>query len=295
MIRTVLLLVLLLSCTYSRAQDNPIIPVSRNKTTFILIYNTKVVSANIGGRKGAIDNEQQITDTDTLTIIKLQAAIEDFTGTNMLVVCKDTVMEFSLVWQRDPVKTRYPYRYNGSVMNITPHNIINTTGAAPVPVADSIRQNGITIPAESIQRMQAAGRLTKRRIKDQGLVFILDDVGVDGGGHHFFRLRLRNTTAVAYSIEYVKFIVASPKRSGIGSSSAAVQDEYPPYLSAPDNSAVIGAGEEKELIYAVAKLPLSGQQLEIIMKEQAENSRGRTMTLKVPASVLTNKHTVVRL
>lgn len=279
-------------CVYCSAQDNSIIPVSRNKRTFIAISNTVFTSLNIGGRPGVIDFDQQETRKDTLTVIRLQAAQEAFATTNMLVVTTDTLFEFTLVWSADPPKTLYPFRFSGNKRAINGQNppALSSAGSPN----DTISQNGIRVAATSLQLIQNANRAIKRNVREDGIFLWLDDVGVDKADHHFLKLRLRNTTAVAYTIEYVKFIVSSPK-SGFGSRATAAQDEYPPYLSAPSNPLVVGTEEEKELVFALSKLPLTGQQLEIVVKEASENSRGRTLTLKVPASVLTDKRKVVRL
>lgn len=298
-INILLLLLIRLACT---AQDNPVIPVSRAKTTYIILYNTKPESANIGGEEGAILYAEQKTSRDTVKIIKLQAAKENFTSTNLLVVCTDTIMEFTLVYQPNPAVTRYSYRYTGNVMNITTARALAddtrpATGNTE-PAADSVTGNGITISGGSLERLYASRRQLNRSSSAQGLYFFLDAVGLDSSGlHHFFKLRVRNSTAVSYAIDYIKFIVEAQHKKGMGSRAGnAVQDDYPPYLSAPRNVSVIAAGESQELIYVVDKLPLNkGEQLTIIMKEQAGNSRGRTLTLEVPAVVLLNKAKVLQL
>ncbi|MVT12514.1 DUF4138 domain-containing protein [Chitinophaga tropicalis] len=297
-INILLLLLLRLACA---AQDNPVIPVSRVKTTYIILYNTKPESANIGGEEGAILYAEQKTSRDTVKIIKLQAAKENFTSTNLLVVCTDTIMEFTLVYQPNPAVTRYSYRYTGNVMNITTART-SADGTKPAtvnaaPAADSVTGNGITISAGSLERLYASRRQLNRSSSVQGLYFFLDAVGLDSSGlHHFFKLRVRNSTAVSYAIDYIKFIVEAPHKRMGSRAGNAVQDDYPPYLSAPRNVSIIAAGESQELIYVVDKLPLNkGEQLTIIMKEQAGNSRGRTLTLEVPAAVLLKKEKVLQL
>jgi hypothetical protein len=300
---------LLVACPlFSRAQENPVIPVSKYKTTFIILYNTKPERANIGGEDGAILYAEMETSKDTVKIIKLQAAKENFTTTNLLISCADTIMEFTLVYVKDPPITRYPFRYSGNrVMNTT--NFAPGAGKMPAgpnmaTETDSITQNGITVSTKSLLRLQAEKRIIRRSKKEQGLILFLDNVGLDSADqHHFFKLRVKNTTGVSYTIDYIKFIVESLEESGIGSrASSAAADDYPPYFSAPFNKITIKAGEQQELIYAVKKLPLTtkekgqkGEQLAIIMKEQADNSRGRTLTLKAQAVVILNKENISRL
>ena len=274
-------------------QQNPVIPVSRNKTTFIVLYNTKLVSANVGGEKGAILCEEQLTKMDTMKIVKLQAVKDNFITTNLLVVCTDTLLEFTLKYEPDPAVTRYSYRYTGH----QPNAAVPGTTTAPA-ILDSVTQAGITVATASLHTLQKADPLIKRSVKEDGLYLYLDNIGLDAGDrHHFFRLRLRNTTAVAYTIDYVQFVIEAKKDFSIRTrAGAAAQDDYPPYFSAPTNAATIAGGEEQELIFACEKLPLpSGQQLNNIMKEAASAGRGRTITLRMPAVILKDRKKVLRL
>lgn len=282
------------------AQNNPVIPVSKNKTTYIILYNTKPERANIGGEEGAILYAEMETSQDAVKIIKLQAAKENFTTTNLLISCRDTILEFTLVFVKDPPITRYPFRYTGNDAMNTTNPYPGAGHAGNTGEMDSVTQNGITVSWKSLQRMQAAKRKITRSKKQQGLILLFDNVGLDSADrHHFFKLRVRNRTGVSYTIDYIKFIVEGSNESGIGSrASNAVQDAYPPYLSAAFNKITIGAGEQQELIYAVEKLPLdrdTEKQLAIIIQEQAANSRGRTLTLKVPAAVILNNENISRL
>lgn len=276
-------------------QQNPVIPVSRNKTTFIVIHNTRCESANLGGEKGAVLCEEHPTSRDSIGIVKLQAIKEHFTTTNLLVVCTDTLMEFTLKYDPDPAVTRYTFRYAGR-LPVTAGT--GTTGAAQPVIPDSVTQAGITVAGASLHALQQATPQIKRSVKEEGLYLFLDNIGLDSGDrHHFFRLRLRNTTAVAYTIDYVQFVVEAKKDFSIRArAGATAQDDYPPYFSAPTNRTTIAGGDEQELIFACDKLPLpTGQQLQIIMKEQAASSRGRTITLKMPAIILKDRKKVLRL
>lgn len=284
--RRELFIILMMFCLVNAYGQNPVIPVGRNKTTFIILYNTKPESANIGGAGGSILYEEQPTSRDTVKILKLQALRDNFATTNLLVVTTDTIFEFTLKYAADPEITQYPFRYYGYRSSSSKKEIHDTT----IPTQeDSITQNGITVARSSLQRLQDAPPNLNRSIKEEGLLLYLENVGLDSGDrHHFFKLRFRNTSAVSYAIEYVKIIVESRKQFTIrNQAGGATQDEYPPYFSAPTNNSTIAGGQEQKLIYVVDKLPLGdGERLQITIKEQASNSRGRTITLKIPAEVV---------
>lgn len=287
----IFLLVLIHLAQICVGQQNPTIPVGSNKTTYIILYNTKPESANIGGEEGAILYAEQPTSNDTVKIIKLQAARPNFVTTNLLIVCSDTIMEFTLRYDQDPAVTRYPFRYSGNVMNIT-GPVTNHVSARP----DTVAQNGIVVTSRALELLRQAHRSFNRSVSSEGLFLFLDNVGLDSTGHHLFKLRLRNNTAVTYVIDYVKFIVENEKKGLMRKAGRAAQDSYPPYLTAPDNTNTIQAGSQQELLFALQKLPLNkGEQLSIVIQEQAGNSQGRTLTLKVPALALNNKSKVLHL
>lgn len=271
-------------------QANPYIPVGSNKTTYIILYNTRPESANIGGAEGAILYAEQPTSNDTVKIIKLQAARQNFITTNLLIVCADTIMEFTLRYDPDPAVTRYAFRYSGNVMSTAK----SASQAATNP--DTVSQNGVVVTVRALEQLRLAHRSFNRSVNSEGLFLFLDNVALDSTGHHLFKLRLRNNTAVAYAIDYVKFIVENEKKGIMQKAGKAVQDSYPPYLAAPGNSSTVQPGGQQELLFALQKLPLNkGEQLSIIIQEQAGNSQGRTLTLKIPAPALNNKSKVLYL
>ncbi|RAI97023.1 uncharacterized protein DUF4138 [Chitinophaga skermanii] len=261
------------------------IPVSKFKRTFILLHNITPISTNIGGENGAIVLEQQPTDMDTLYIIRLQAARENFQSTNMLIVSKDTLIELTLYYERDPRVTMYPFHFSEKKQS------------AVIPNTPAVKQNGISVNPQSLVTFRSSNSKVRRSIKSDGMLVILDNVGMDAADEHLFlRFRVRNTTAVAFSLDYLKFIVHSSDQKTFSNTKQAATDDYPSFLSDTANKTTIQAGEEEVFIYVIDRLPPKRRKdLTVVFQEAATSADGRSLTMKIPATLFARKENISRL
>lgn len=269
------------------AQQNPVIYLNFDKTTYIQIQGTPLEKIEIGGEDSVIIYKQ--FQTTQGTFIQLSSQYDTgFIATNMLLVCKDTVMQYDLVFKQTLPQTMYTVVYRGlpGVGKILP---------ASDPPMDSLVINGdLRVPTATMLRMQQLSRNVNVAVASNRLVFLLDNIGVDSQ-YIYFKVRLRNSSQVDYNVDYLKFIVESQRKRKAFTARTIMpsQSLYPSYVEAPTNAKVIKAKEQQELIFALNKFALSEEELlSIVMKERTDNSKGRVVELKVRPAAFNN---IVRL
>jgi hypothetical protein len=82
-----------------------VIELSLSKNSHIDVKGTQPLSVDIGGEKSSILLDIQANSS----IVKLKAVKKGFAETNMIIVCKDTVLQFLVRYSEMPRKTYYSY------------------------------------------------------------------------------------------------------------------------------------------------------------------------------------------
>lgn len=85
-----------------------VIEVSLTKNSYIDVKGTQPLSVDVGGEKSAISLAIQ----DNSSIVKLKAQKKGFPDANMIIVCKDTVLQFIIRYKDFPSRTYYSYSYD---------------------------------------------------------------------------------------------------------------------------------------------------------------------------------------
>ena len=270
------------------AQHNPVIYLNFDKTTFIQIQGTPVEKIEIGGEDSVIIYKQ--FQTTQGTFIQLSSQYDTgFIATNLLLVCKDTVMQYDLVFKQTLPQTMYTVIYRG-----LPGMGKTLPASNPAPMDSLVINGDMRVPTAIMLRMQQLSRNVNVAVASNRLVFLLDNIGVDSQ-YIYFKVRLRNSSQVDYNVDYLKFIVESQRKRKSFTDRTIIpsQSLYPSYVEAPTNAKVIKAKDQQELIFALNKFALSEEELlSIVMKERTDNSKGRVVELKVRPAAFNN---IIRL
>jgi len=116
-----------------------IIQLSPNKNCYVDVKGTNPLSVDVGGDKTAISLGIQ----ENSSIVKLKAQKRNFAEANMIIVCKDTVLQFLIRYSEVPAKTYYAYNYE----ELRSKN--KTEGTVQRPINDSENKSLTTINESS--------------------------------------------------------------------------------------------------------------------------------------------------
>lgn len=248
---------------------SPIIDVGKAKTTYIDIIGTTPLSIDVGGEEGAILFAQQAKSN----IIKLKANKVNFTTTNMLVVCKDTLFQFLLRYVENPQKTLYKfYKYTPSPVSASTENLPKKTKDTTV---SPTMYNAEDTNFEQVRELEKNINIGEKK---NHVILFLENIAVDKK-HIYFKLRLRNGSKIDYPIDYLNFEVRTAGRR-LRASSA--QPLYPTYTEDPRNAKIVHSRTEQVLIYSLSKFALREDEiLYITIFEKAVNTKGRQVKLRV--------------
>lgn len=278
------LLVLLFGTLKGLAQQNPVMYVNFDKNTFLQIVGTVPDKVEIGGDSVIIFKKFH---TEQGWFIQLTALVDDYPSTNMLVVCKDTLLQYDLVYRKELPQTLYTYEFR--------KRATEPVGAGGQPAAkDSVIGSGsLQVPITTFAKVKGLTRNSNTGTARENVVFLVDNIAVDSQ-YIYFKLRLRNSSQIDYQVEYMQFIVDARKRQSITNRAVVPsQSLYLTFIEDPNNAKVIRAKDQQVFLFALEKFALNeDEQLKIVLKERAENSRGRAIELKLRAAAFGN---IIRL
>lgn len=258
--------------------------VSYQRNTYLLIQGTTPDYINFGGDSGQIISQQNTTGQGV--VVTLSATREGIPGTNMLVACRDTFWMFSVVYKELPDQELYRLSYTGhggQQRVSTKKERLNDEGLSSLSV-DSIRARQLLHLAKNVSLSAAANRV----------VLMLDVIAVDSA-FTFFKFRVRNLSNNTFRPDVISFLVQSQRgRQRLSQTTLATQEYYPAFLPLPDNPKVIEAKSEGTLCYAVKLSALSHDEaLLLLLKEKADVSKGRGLSMQIPSSILENPRVVM--
>lgn len=140
-----------------------VIEVSLNKNVYVDVKGSTPLSVDVGGEKSAV----LLAIQDNSNIIKMKAQKKNFTETNMIIVCTDTVLQFVVRYIDKPTKTLYQYEMsaikkqgqenrNKEYANINPDNSKSLNQISTQGVINSNNTNQATNGKKNVWRDSSA-------------------------------------------------------------------------------------------------------------------------------------------
>lgn len=262
------------------------------KNTYLKVSSTRILSLDLGGDEGLILMEEDNG------VIKLKAIKEKFPETNLLVICKDTLLQFIVRYEKLPKKTIYEYdllTLRSKPNLIAKQNI--STAALMKPNVETIPDNtkGKFEKSESIsvgkpktdikltsypdfkllssQKANISLGEVKEGIKLRLMKLYVKDESM------YFGMNMNNSTPIDYNIDYVSFEVRS-KSSALAATS--LQSVYPTYKEPDNNANQVPAQGSVDLSYEIEKFGLRSDEILVItIFERSSASKGRSYTIKI--------------
>ena len=257
MSRKVLSIVILLmsvSISYAQNVENRPLTISYSKTTS-LIFPFSITSVDRGSQDVLAQKARGVEN-----VLQLKAARRSFAETNLTVITADGILHLFTVSYSD-----------------APSSQVLTIGkseekSAVILAADVPNERGIQSDSKSVLEHGASGRVDcqqrhQMRLSLQG-IFV-------NGGTLYYRITIRNKSAISYDIKSLKFMIHDSKQAKRTSSQE--NEVIPLYVG----NAVqrIEGYSSSTMIYAVRKFTIpDGKTLHINV---FEDGGGRHLRLKV--------------
>jgi len=121
-----------------------------NKNSYVEVKGVEPLSADVGGDKQNI----LIAVQENSSIVKLKALRKGFADANMIVVCKDTVLQYLIRYADNPRKNYYGYAIAGIRQKIVEERALRTPPISPLkPPPAATHPNGNQPGADSAVKM----------------------------------------------------------------------------------------------------------------------------------------------
>lgn len=221
-----------------KAQVRPL-PLSTNKTAS-LIFPFPVKHVDRGSKNVLV---QSVPEADNILLVKADA--KGFAETNLTVITSDgSLYTFEVCFDPNPLMWTY--------------ELPAQTGASTAAYAKSLLDNPATIKGIGDRKGGMEAKVCGIYVKNDVL---------------FLQLRLTNSTAIDYTVDYLRFSIRDQRRL----TRTAVQevDQTPLYVAG--NAKAVKAGGTTTVVVALETFVIPDQKTFVI--ETGEKSGGRHLTL----------------
>lgn len=265
--KLIIYLILVFTCSILKAQEikSYNLQVTFNQTVHIL-FPSSIKYVDLG----SIDLIAEKVENSE-NVLKIKASVEDFTETNMTVICSDgTFYSFKVTYAKALTK-----------LNITIANEIYTTNFGDV----STRQ------VEAI--MQAIYKENRNNIKYLGCKLFSIQTLVKSiyihEGLFFIHIYIKNTSNIPFDIDILRFKITDKKLV----KRTAIQETYIKPLKSFNEQTRIGAHSSSRIIYVLPKFTLADEKL--LQIELYEKEGARNQIVRIENQDLENAKTIEKL
>jgi conjugative transposon TraN protein len=248
--------ILLVSVSTSFAQqvENKNISISFSKTTS-LIFTFSITSVDRGSQDILAQKARGVEN-----VLQVKAGRRQFPETNLTVITADGILhQFTVTYSEAPPSQTISIASNDQKSSM-------------ILLADAVNERDIQDDSRTALKQPASGRIDNR--SKYQMSFSLQDIFVRGNTL-YYRLHIRNKSAIGYDIKSLKFLVRDSKK--VKRTSSQEIEVVPLYIG--NESHRVQGYASTTMVYAVRKFTIpDGKTLHINLFEE---NGGRHLNLKV--------------
>jgi conjugative transposon TraN protein len=243
-----------ISTSFAQQVENQNLAISFSKTTS-LIFPFSITSVDRGSQDVLAQKARGVEN-----VLQVKAGRKQFPETNLTVITADGILhQFTVTYSDTP---------SSQAITIAKTN----EKSSVIPAAEAVNERDIEFDSRTAMKLAVSGRIDNRNKYEMS--FCLQDIFIHGNTL-YYRLHIRNKSAIAYDIKSLKLLIRDSKK--VKRTSSQEIEVVPLYIG--NESQSIQGYASTTMIYAVKKFTIpDGKTLHINLFEE---NGGRHLNLKV--------------